>query len=141
MLASVARPTYTLAQLERYFSHIHLPKRYQEALLRPPQTSSPANRLDLLKRLQQHQIVNVAWENLSKFYNPIQGPVTALVHPQEVFSKIVGRGANGRLDGRGGRGGGCLENNTLFGTVIRSLGYDVYPGGGRVHVGSEWTGW
>jgi arylamine N-acetyltransferase len=98
--------------------------------------------LDFLQQLQRYQLASVPWENLSKFYNPRLSPVSALLGQDDVFDKIVGAGANGRLDGRGGRGGGCLENNTLFGTVLRSLGYDIFSTAGRVHIGGgNYSGW
>ncbi|KAJ5472788.1 hypothetical protein N7530_006789 [Penicillium desertorum] len=44
---------------------------------------------------------------------------------ESVFEKIV--------DGNSDRGGYCMENNTLFGTVLRSLGYNTTSVGGRVN--------
>ncbi|MCJ1432268.1 N-terminal acetyltransferase [Xylographa pallens] len=123
-------PLFTTSQLTAYLTHIHLPPTFQ---LLPPSLPS-------LRLLQRHQLATVPWENLSKHYTPSPTPVTALLHPQALFAKIVGsRSPSG---GHGGRGGGCLENNAFFGTVLRSLGYACYPGGGRVHMGGGvYTGW
>lgn len=98
--------------------------------------------MDFLKRLQRYQLAAAPWENFSKFYNPIPTPVTSLLGGDELYDKFVGCGASGRLDGRGGRGGGCFENNTFFGNILRSLGYDVYSGAARVCKGHDrWAGW
>jgi len=127
---------YSAAQIEQYFSHIHFPSH----LVPTPGTSSPG--LDLLTRLQQYQLATAPWENFSKFYNPIPTPVASLLGGDELFDKFVGRGASGRLDGRGGRGGECFENNAFFGNILRSLGYEVYSGAARVCKGRvRWTGW
>ena len=45
--------------------------------------------------------------------------------PEVLFEKIVGQG----------RGGEGMENNTFFGTVLRSLGFEVYAVGARVCAG------
>lgn len=34
-----------------------------------------------------------------------------------------------------------MENNALFGTLLRSLGFTVYSGGARVFDGGSFTGW
>ncbi|MCJ1387745.1 N-terminal acetyltransferase [Xylographa bjoerkii] len=126
------RPLYTPAQLAAYFTHIRL----------PPSLHTQRPSLAHLRRLQRHQLATVPWENLSKHYSLYSTPVTAVLGAQDLFAKIVGSG-HGRDDGaRGGRGGGCLENNAFFGTVLRSLGYECYPGGGRVNMGGGvYTGW
>lgn len=58
------------------------------------------------------------------------------IEPEVLFEKIVG-GAGGK----GRRGGYCMENNTFFGTVLRSLGFDVYAVGARVRGEKGWNGW
>lgn len=40
-----------------------------------------------------------------------------------------------------GRGGYCMENNCFFGTVLRSIGFDVYSAGARVKSPSGYGGW
>lgn len=45
--------------------------------------------------------------------------------PSHLFEKIVERNA--------GRGGYCMENSCLLGTVLKSLGYDVVATGARVN--------
>ncbi|MCJ1315679.1 N-terminal acetyltransferase [Xylographa vitiligo] len=122
-------PLYTPTQLAAYLTHIRLPPHAHHLLPSLPH----------LRLLQRHQLATVPWENLSKHYTPSPTPAPALLHPQALFSKIVGSGSPTH---GGGRGGGCLENNAFFGTVLRSLGYECYPGGARVHMGGgAWTGW
>ena len=130
------RGPYSVSQLQSYFSHIHLPSSLLNISLVAGKAAEP--NLDLLTRLQRQQLIHVPWENLSKHYSKYTAPVTALLAPQDVYSKVVGSAVKGS---RGGRGGGCLENNVLLGSVMKSLGYNVYPGGGRVLVGGEWEGW
>lgn len=137
MPPSAIRHIYSRAQLEHYFNHIRLPSRFRPALDEPTSISRSQNSLEFLRRLQRYQLASVPWENFSKFYSPIPGPITPLLGGNELFDKVVGRGSRGRLDDRGGRGGGCFENNTLFGNVLRSLGYDLYSGAARVHMGHE----
>ncbi|KAL2351588.1 arylamine N-acetyltransferase 1 [Cryomyces antarcticus] len=126
--SAASRPLYSHTQLSRYFDHIRLPHRYRT--LKPTQAKT-RDGLAFLNRLQRYQLASVPWENLSKHYSASLVPVTAQLGAEELYKKVVGR-----------RGGGCLENNAFMGTVLRSLGFDCYPGGGRVHMGGgEWTGW
>jgi arylamine N-acetyltransferase len=108
-----ARQTYTAAQIQAYFERIQLPKSQQD-------TKS----LDLafLALLQRHQLANVPFENLALHYS-FHHSIT--LDPLHVFEKIVERNA--------GRGGYCMENSCLFGTVLRSLGFDVVSIGAKVN--------
>lgn len=134
-LSPMARQTYSPRQLERYFDHIRLPSRFRPRFNVPASESRPS--LEFLHRLQRYQLASVPWENLSKFYNAVPGPIVPLLGGDQLFEKIVERASRGKLNNRGGRGGGCYENNTFFGNVLRSLGYDVYSGAARVHMGHE----
>lgn len=40
-----------------------------------------------------------------------------------------------------GRGGYCMENNCFFGTILRSIGFDVYSVGARVKSPDGYGGW
>ena len=133
------RPALNTSQLSAYFQHINLPTHLHSANL------SGGPTLSFLRTVQRHQLASIPWENLSKHYSPYNTPVTAILNHEELFKKIVGSG-KGRIDGwGGGRGGGCLENNGFFGSVLRGLGYKVTSGGGRVCLpgsrGKEWSGW
>jgi hypothetical protein len=34
-----------------------------------------------------------------------------------------------------------MENNCLFGTLLRSIGFTLHSGGARVFDDGQWTGW
>ncbi|KAL6159242.1 hypothetical protein ACJQWK_04155 [Exserohilum turcicum] len=122
-----ARPTFAPDQVARYLDRLGLPeaeRRYSVAGL------DAHDALDYLARLQTLHLAAVLFENLSLHYSA-HGTVS--VHPHQLSNKIIGDG--------NGRGGYCMENNSLFGTLLASLGFAVYSGGGRVHEPAGWTGW
>lgn len=90
--------------------------------------------LGLLASLQRQHLASVPFENLSIHYST--DPAITL-DPGELYTKIVTRR----------RGGYCMENNLLFGILLRSLGFTVYSVGGRVsyevmHLpGGGYSGW
>ncbi|PYH43500.1 arylamine N-acetyltransferase family protein [Aspergillus saccharolyticus JOP 1030-1] len=116
------RASYSLEQMERYYDRIHLPLRYRHSSV--PKTDEAA--LDHLRVLLHHQVAAVPFENLSLHYSAHRSIST---DPFEIFEKVVGSKAE--------RGGYCMENSCLFGTVLRSLGYQVYPVGGRVNEAAQ----
>ncbi|KAF2849841.1 arylamine N-acetyltransferase 1 [Plenodomus tracheiphilus IPT5] len=121
------RPTYTKAQITQYFARIRLPQskwQYDVSAL------NPAAALDYLTTLQTYQLAWVPFENLSLHYSSHRH---ICLHPEDLFKKIV--------SDNNGRGGYCMENNCLFATVLRSLGFALYSAGGRVCEGTHWTGW
>ena len=103
------RPLYDRMQLETYLDHVKVPHSIGEV-----------NNLQNLRTLQQHQLANVPFENLAIHYSPHR---TVSLDPHVLYDKIVTRG----------RGGYCMEVNCFFGTVLRSLGYTLYPVGARVN--------
>jgi len=118
-----ARATYTKAQLEQYFDRISLPPRYRNS---PVLTNSSLaltleHGLPLLSALQRYQLTSIPFENLELHYSSHH---TISISPTHLFDKMVGKKA--------ARGGYCMENSTLFFTVLRSLGFDVYSTGARV---------
>ncbi|CAJ2509633.1 Uu.00g146590.m01.CDS01 [Anthostomella pinea] len=80
---------------------------------------------------RQAQLVKVPFENLTQHYSWHR---VVDVKPQHLFRKIVA-GADG-VGGRG-RGGYCMEANSLFHTVLLSLGFAVYVAGAQVYEPSE----
>ena len=113
-------------------------------------TASATNpALSLLTALQTHHKAHIPFENLSLHYSATRG---ISIEPEDLKRKILGLGETGSAEeggsiegvagseGRGGagaggakgRGGYCMENNALFGLLLRSLGFRVYPVGGRV---------
>ena len=117
-----ARPTYTDAQVSDYFSYIRLPNDSYDLQYTPSKLHEPGNSLRFLRLLQQHQLAAVPFENLSLHYSPHH---SISLDPEYLYSKIVGTG----------RGGYCMESNCFFGTVLRSLGFNVCSVGARVSKG------
>ena len=75
--------------------------------------------LGTLGRLQLWQLAAVPFGNLVIHYSPHH---TVSLDTEALFIKIVQR----RM------GGYCMENNTFFATILRSLGYELYTTGARV---------
>ncbi|KAI2818229.1 hypothetical protein CBS115989_5343 [Aspergillus niger] len=123
-----ARPTYSLEQLGRYFDRIGLPDKYREALLLMQDEAelNAQSALALLKALQRYQLAAVPFENLNLHY-AVHRSIS--IDPHKLFEKIV--------DSNSRRGGYCMENSVLFGTVLRSLGYEVTAVGGRVNEAAQ----
>ncbi|KAL9100884.1 MAG: hypothetical protein Q9163_003795 [Psora crenata] len=116
-----ARPTYTDTQLAKFLAHISLP----DVVLPNVHTAahgSPDQSLVFLAMLQKNTLATVPFEDLSIHYSAHH---KVSIDPAEVFQKVVGRGR--------GRGGYCMELNCLFGSVLRSFGYDIYSVGVRVN--------
>ncbi|RHZ43865.1 arylamine N-acetyltransferase family protein [Aspergillus thermomutatus] len=75
--------------------------------------------LATLTDLQRRHLSAIPWGNSALHYSQHR---TISIHPTCVFEKLVIR----KLDGY------CMENTNLLYVVLRSLGYQVYPTGGRV---------
>ncbi|PWY92299.1 putative N-acetyltransferase family protein [Aspergillus heteromorphus CBS 117.55] len=121
------RPTYTPQQLEQYFDRISLPQQYRaSAVVKTGANLDDEGALALLRVLQRYQVASVPFENLNLHYAVHRG---ITIDPQGLFDKIV--------DPQSHRGGYCMENSTLFGTVLRSLGYEVTSVGGRVNEAAQ----
>ena len=118
--------SYAADQIQAFYERIRLPSQ-----LRKPTVSglSPEESLSFLRTLQQHTLVAIPFENLSLHY----GRAALSLHPDDLYHKIVESK---------GRGGYCMENNLIFGTVVRSIGYHLYPAGARVCEGApSYHGW
>ncbi|TNN68376.1 Arylamine N-acetyltransferase, pineal gland isozyme NAT-10 [Liparis tanakae] len=77
------------------------------------------DQLDLatLKLIHKHHVMSIPFENLS-----IHCGESNIMDLDATFNKLV----------RSRRGGWCLENNFLFGWVLREMGYDTTMLGSRV---------
>ncbi|KUI53100.1 Arylamine N-acetyltransferase 1 [Cytospora mali] len=100
--------TYTEDQLKLYFQHINYPK-----------TTHPIDQLEFLKGLQRHHLCRVPFDSVALHYSPHR---LLSLDPEDLFQKIVVKS----------RGGYCMEVNTFFAMVLRSLGFAVYSAGARV---------
>lgn len=74
--------------------------------------------LATLKSIHKQHVMSVPFENLS-----IHSGERITTDIEVIYDKIV----------RNNRGGWCIENNSLFGWVLRKLGYDTTMLGARVH--------
>ncbi|OTB03194.1 hypothetical protein M426DRAFT_321983 [Hypoxylon sp. CI-4A] len=113
------RPRYTVAQLSQFYERIALPK---DKWLYSVSSLSGKEKYDLLDLLVRHTLLRIPFENLTLHYSWHR---TINVRPQHLFNKIV------RAPSR--RGGYCMENNSLFHTVLLSLGFKAYMAGARVY--------
>lgn len=104
--------TYTPEQLELYFEHLGI---------RMPtiDDQSVERRLETLTLIQQFHLARVPFDSVALHYSPTR---ILSLDPEDLFQKIVVNS----------RGGYCMEVNTLFGAVLRSMGYTVVSVGGRV---------
>ncbi|XP_034538281.1 arylamine N-acetyltransferase, pineal gland isozyme NAT-10-like [Notolabrus celidotus] len=73
--------------------------------------------LATLKLIHKQHVMEIPFENLS-----IHCGERIYLDPEVIFEKIV----------RSSRGGWCMENNLLFGWVLREMGYDTITLGSRV---------
>lgn len=115
------RPRYSSAELQEYFARIKLPQQYSESpvLSDPATTTTKQHGLPFLQALTRYHVCHVPFENLALHYSAHK---TITLDPSDLYAHFVYRR----------RGGRCMENNSFFGTVLRSLGYEVRNCGGRV---------
>ncbi|KAF2130409.1 arylamine N-acetyltransferase 1 [Dothidotthia symphoricarpi CBS 119687] len=121
------QPTYSPSQISQYLTHLKIPSAHHHDSI---QHLSPQEALCYLTLLQTHHLSQVPFENLTLHYSPHR---QISLQPSTLFAKVVGDNNN--------RGGYCMENNALFGTLLRSLGFSVYSAGARVWSAGHWTGW
>lgn len=113
----MSSPRYTPSQIETYLNHISFPQPEYPRIT--PQVAKTKAGLEYLSVLQRYHLAAVTFENLSLHYS--QEKLLSL-NDDDLFDKIVNKK----------RGGYCMENNQFFGTVLRSLGYEVVSTGARV---------
>ncbi len=107
---------YSSEQLGRYFEHIgHKPRAGDVSL-------------DCLAQLQMHHLARVPFESIALHYSKAR---LLSLDPEDLFIKIVERS----------RGGYCMEVNTFFATVLRTLGFSLISTGARVKGETEYRGW
>ena len=116
-----ARPRYSSVELNSYFTRIELPKKHLDSPILSDATHATGKEhgLPFLQALTRHHTCNVPFENLELHYSAHK---TVSLDVSDLYSRFVHKR----------RGGRCMENNTFFATVLRSLGFDVRSCGGRV---------
>ncbi|KAL8763243.1 MAG: hypothetical protein Q9184_000883 [Pyrenodesmia sp. 2 TL-2023] len=117
-----SRPTYSDAQIVDYLHTIGINNISQDRV-----SGTHEESLHTLSKLQAHQLCTYPFENLSLHYSTTH---TISLDIEVLYHKFVCKG----------RGGYCMENNAFFGTVLRSLGYDVTSAGARVCMGVNGDG-
>lgn len=117
-------PQFTKSEIERYLKRIALPTPHSESpiLADPSLARTELHGLPLLRALHRYHVSTIPFENLELHYSKTR---SISLNARDLYVKFVDQAA-------AGRGGRCMENNTFFGTVLRSLGYDVRNCGGRV---------
>lgn len=114
-------------QIEAYYEHVKLPAKYRY----DPKSGAardPERALPYLSAIIRHHAAAIPFENLTLHYD--RSHTVTLAH-DVVFAKAVTKTTeNGEACNRGGY---CLENGGLLLCVLRSLGFDVYPTGGRIN--------
>lgn len=117
-LKHISFPTVTEFQDPDYYSH--LVAYFQ---------SSP---LENLSTLLRHQLCTISFDSLVLHYSQHH---TVSLRQDALFEKLVASGENGL----GNRGGYCMENNSFFDTVLRTLGYETLTCGARVSKAANGT--
>jgi arylamine N-acetyltransferase len=89
--------------------------------------------LEYLQRLQKYQMQACPFENLNMHYT--KDTVKSL-EAGDLYKKFVDR----RM------GGTCTENNTFFGNMLRTMGFQIRPVGARVNIAihggeARYNGW
>ncbi|KAL2866627.1 arylamine N-acetyltransferase family protein [Aspergillus lucknowensis] len=115
---------YTPDQLEAYLQRIKYANSTSKTGAEHPRLQQlqqfiQEDALAALTELQRRHLGSIPWGNSAIHYSQHHSIST---HPSAVFEKLVVR----RLDGY------CMENTNLLYVVLRSLGYQAYPGAGRV---------
>ncbi|KAK4958911.1 hypothetical protein LTR10_003708 [Elasticomyces elasticus] len=119
------RPKYSKDQLQTYFKRIKLPQKYLDSPVHSDASLAPTkdHGLPLLQALVRYHVCNVPFENLEIQYSAHK---TITLNMDDLYVRFAERGL------KYGRGGRCMEHNGFFGTVLRSIGYEVRNCAGRV---------
>lgn len=127
------RPKYTDEQIITYLKHT--------GVIAP--TVSPEVQVQSLNTLHEHirdfpyptlallqcrQLLTIPFSNASLFYH-VDTTAHVSLQSERLFEKLVLKK----------QGGYCMENNTLFANVLRSLGFELYSVGGRTS--TDVAGW
>ncbi|KAH6653349.1 hypothetical protein BKA67DRAFT_659973 [Truncatella angustata] len=113
------RMRFDESQIQSYYNRIALPEDKRHFSVT---SLSDVDKLMYLDLLKKHHLVTVPFENLTLHYSWHRVIDVSIRH---LFSKIVTY--------NNGRGGYCMEVNSLFHILLLSLGYDVFMAGARVY--------
>ena len=110
------RPVYPDDQLDRFLSALPYRPALSLESYKEDMKQSPVRALSKLQRLSN---AFIPWTSVSIHYSTHH---TLSLDPTLLYHKIVERQL----------GGYCMENNTYFSTVLRSLGFECYVSGARI---------
>ncbi|EOA88150.1 hypothetical protein ACJQWK_01562 [Exserohilum turcicum] len=112
---------YSTSEIQEYFQRIKLPRQYLDSpvLCDAALAQTKQHGLALLHAITRYHACNVPFENLELHYSARK---VITLQMADLYAKIVTQR----------RGGRCMEGNTFFATVLRSLGFHVRNCGGRV---------
>jgi hypothetical protein len=112
------RPTYTPEQLSEYLSvlfheshPLHSLSSFQKSLEAAP--------LETLSILQRYHLSKIPWGDVALHYSKDK---CISLDAGDIFEKLITRR----------HGGYCMEVNTFYSTVLRSLGIKLYTTGARI---------
>ena len=109
--------TFTATQVLRYFNRVCFDVPKGSAIL-------PAPTLETLRRLIACHLQVIPFENLSLHYSTHRNVV---IEKEFLFEKMINKR----------KGGYCMEHNTTFATVLRTLGYTLYTIAARVYLPND----
>ncbi|KAF2770660.1 cysteine proteinase [Teratosphaeria nubilosa] len=125
-----ARNRFSSAQIRQYYERIDLPTKYR---YEPGDFSKEVVKQrdghGFLNALQRHTLAHVPFENLELHYSSHH---SCSVNADSLFERIVRSGK--------GRGAYCIASNIFFGTILRSLGYEVMSVGARINTYNQHNG-
>ena len=118
--------TLNVSHVDEYFAHIELPLGFRR-------DQNPKFDLNFLAAIQAHHISRIPYENVALHYSHEPSISLNVLH---IYNKLV----------KNGRGGYCMENNILLYHILRTLGFQVYLTGARLHRDPSsatpgWSGW
>jgi arylamine N-acetyltransferase len=109
--------TFTTTQVLLYLDRIHFDAPNGSATL-------PTPTLETLRRLIACHLQAIPFENLSLHYSTHRN---IIIEKEFLFEKMI--------DQR--KGGYCMEHNTTFAAVLRTLGYNLYTLAARVYLPND----
>ena len=119
---------FSKKQLEAYLNFISLPEPYRSSpiLVNASLALQEAHGLPLLTALMRFHLAKVPFENLVLHYSSYR---EASLDEEELFKNMV--------ESKSNRGGHCLQLNSFFGTVLRTLGFETTTSAARVNTDSQ----
>ena len=119
---------YRVEQVDAYLSRISFPVTKYKPISSTSARSEGG--LEYLSAIQRYHLASVPFENLYLHYSKER---VISLNKDDLFEKIVTSGSR--------RGGYCMEQNMLLGTMLRTMGFEVIPTGARIMVGGQTGGW